>query len=96
MEGLYRRALLEGLDIADFTPGVEPALEGTRVEAHGNQLERRTGARSLVQSGAVQRDQAIAILLAAPIGHLVRAHVDRVGDPEGVAHVARTRADVHD
>src|SRR5215213_9583248 len=59
-------------------PGVEPAVERVNIlPALLKQLERHTGARSFVRSGAVGDDRAAERYLFEVLLDLVRGHADR-------------------
>lgn len=76
-------------------PGAIPAGKRLRVKASAVQLERHTGARPFVGSGAVRHDQSPGLL--ERIGReLVGRDADAAGDLAVVALVLGTASDVQD
>src|SRR4051794_7368355 len=69
-----------------LAPGVETADQRRRIEAFFVEVERRTGARCFVWSGAIGDDRSVMIgLPCCPIGNLARRHTDTARDDVVVA-----------
>jgi hypothetical protein len=81
---LVRSGTLRFERIAELLPRVQTALEREHIRETGfYQCERRTGARSLVGSGAVRDDRPVPRQLAQVVADLAGEQANRTGYLQG-------------
>ena len=79
-----------------LTPRPDAAHKRGRIPAMPSQLQRRTGARRLVLSGAVQDNRPVRRLADRPVRNLVRQHTYVAWNPWRVAFITGARPYIQD